>query len=70
MTGGTFSNGASLEVYNKNYFVISGTARFENNAALTNEGKMYANGGRVDCEVSNRGTICNTASSITSFYEK
>ena len=52
----------------KNYFVISGTARFENNAALTNEGKMYANGGRVDCEVSNRGTICNTASSITSFY--
>lgn len=68
MTGGTFSNGASLEVYNKNYFVISGTARFENNAALTNEGKMYANGGRVDCEVSNRGTICNTASSITSFY--
>ena len=29
---------------------------------------MYANGGRVDCEVSNRGTICNTASSITSFY--
>lgn len=68
MTGGSFGKGASLNLERHASFMISGTARFTNDTSLTNKGKIYANGGRLDCEVSNRGTICNTATSITSFY--